>query len=72
MTNATITSLDQLSLSTPTIISAETNVVIEGCYMHFTGNTESMVAEGARWHLCAEIDGKENDGSLPIRALVIG
>ena len=60
-----ITSLDQLNGSIPTVITPDTEVDIDGCYIDWDGN-QSPTASGARYTL------RDNRTDARIRDLVIG
>jgi hypothetical protein len=62
----TIRSLNELSATSPTIISADTECNIPGYYIDFDGNTQDCAEPGARWTLRAI------DTEARVRDLVIG
>lgn len=62
----TIRNLYELSASSPTVITADTEVAIPNCHIEWDGNGPSSTAKGARYTLRAD----SNDARL--RDLVIG
>lgn len=60
-----ITRLNQLNARGTTEITADTEVVIPGCYIEWDGNGSSQKAVGARWTL------RSNSNDARLRDLVI-